>query len=154
MTYKFLLLSFLILSCLTYSITAQGYFVASAGTYISSDNFKTNVQSDISKYEGRYIAASETYESNYEYIITMESDDLMVTMISGATMDGGDNWMIDTVIFRNVIVSGGEFTILDIPANFGNPNFRFVQAEYKVDGKSIISDGLVMEEYLMFGEKE
>ncbi len=133
---------------------SQGYFVAPAGIYVSSSNFKTNVQSDLSKYEGQYIAASETYESNYQFLIVKESDALKITMISGATMDGGENWMMDTLVFRNVTVTKGKFVLTDIPANFGNPNFRFVNAEYKQDGKSVMSDGLVMEEYLMFALKQ
>lgn len=73
------------------TLYSQGYFVAEAGNYVSPENFKNNVQTDLTKYEGRYIAASETYESNYEYIIISEGNTLIITMISGATADGGDN---------------------------------------------------------------
>lgn len=38
--------------------------------------------------------------------------------------------------------------------NFGNSNFRFVKVTYKLDGKTIKAEGLIMEEYNMFAEKE
>jgi hypothetical protein len=136
------------------TLYSQGYFVAEAGNYFSSDNFKTNVQIDFTKYEGRYVAASETYESNYEYIIISEGNVLMITMISGATDDGGENWMMDTLIFRNVTVIDGKFTLTDLPSNLGNQNFRFVKASYMLEGKNRKSGGLIMEEYLMFAQKE
>lgn len=136
------------------AIFSQGYFVASAGKYVSSGNFTTNVQNDLSKYEGRYIAASETYESNYQFLIVKESNALNITLISGATMDGGENWMMDTLVFSNVSVADGKFTLKDTPSKFGNFNFRFVNAKYKEEGKNVKSEGLVMEEYMMFAKKE
>lgn len=78
---------------------------------------------------------------------------LIVTVISGATADGGDNWMMDTLIFRNVTVIDGKFTLTDIQSNFENPNFRFVKASYKIDGKNRKTEGLVMEDYQMFAVK-
>jgi hypothetical protein len=131
---------------------AQGYFVASAGDYINSGNFKTNIQKDLSKYSGTYVAASETYESNYTFIVTDKENVLDILIVSAACEDG-ENWQQDTLAFKDVIVKDGKFTINDVPGNFGNKIFRFVKATYKLDSKSVKAEGLVMEEYFMFAEK-
>ena len=142
------------------SINAQGYFVANAGVYISSSNFNTNVQKDISKYEGKYVAASETYESNYTFEVTAQENTLNIKMISCGTMDGGEIWDCDTTYFKDVPVENGKFTL-----NFRNfisgdaanniYNYRFVKCTYKQEGsnKKIKSEGIAWEEFNMFGEK-
>jgi hypothetical protein len=149
------------ISFITSSINAQGYFIARAGDYVSSSNFTTNVQKDISKYEGKYIAASETYESNYTFEVTADGNTLNIRMTSCGTMDGGEKWDCDTTYFKDVIVENGKFTL-----NFKNNisgdeasqiyNYRFVKCTYKQEGsnKNIKSEGIVWEEFMMFGERD
>lgn len=157
---KFLLLFFIgLISFIASSINAQGYFIASAGDYVSPSNFTTNVQKDINKYEGKYIAASETYESNYTFEVTAVGNTLNIKMTSCGTMDGGEKWDCDTTYFKDVAVANGIFTL-----NFNNTisgdntdktyNFRFVKCTYKQEGskKSMKFEGLVWEEFHMFGE--
>jgi hypothetical protein len=137
-------------------LLAQGYFVSSTGNYLSADKFKTNAQNDLSKYEGVYTAVSETYESSYTYIITSHDNVLDILLISAACMDG-ENWEQDTVSLKGINVQEGKFKIDNSTigyGNFGNSNFRFVKVTYKLDGKTIKAEGLVMEEYFMFAEKE
>lgn len=62
---------------------AQGYFVAGAGEYLDKSKFKANSQSNLSQYEGKYIGASETYESNFTLIITSNNTSLDIIGISG-----------------------------------------------------------------------
>ncbi|HEY5122196.1 MAG TPA: hypothetical protein VIK14_00520 [Ignavibacteria bacterium] len=65
--FLFLVLFTFLLSGKIYS---QGYFVAFAGDYVNSSNFNTNIQNDLSKYTGIFIAVSEIYESNYLFKLT------------------------------------------------------------------------------------
>lgn len=146
--------------CITDLLNAQGYFVANAGVNVNSSNFKTNVQKDISQYEGKYVAASETYESNYTFFVTFVENILNIKMISCASMDG-EKWDCDTSYFKDVNVAEGKFTL-----NFSNVvgfndentiyNFIFVKCTYKKEGsaKTIKSEGIAWEEFLMFGEKD
>lgn len=134
-------------------LLAQGYFVSSTGNYLSPEKFKTNIQNDLSKYEGSYSAVSETFESSYTYKIINRDYILDIIVISAACEDG-ENWQQDTLFFKDIIVKDGKFTIKDVPENFGNSNYRFVKVTYKLDGKNIKAEGLVMEEYFMFAEKE
>lgn len=141
---------------ITNQLAAQGYFVSSSGNYLNSDKFKTNIQNDISKYEGSYTAVSETYESAYTYIISSNANTIDITVIASACMDG-ENWEQDTVFLKDIDVQEGKFKIDNSTigyGNFGNSNFRFVKVTYKLDGKNINVEGLVMEEYFMFAEKE
>lgn len=149
------------ISFIASSINAQGYFVASAGNYVSTSNFNMNVQKDVSKYEGKYVAASETYESNYTFDLTTEGNTLNIKMISCGSMDGGEKWDCDTTYFKDIVVANGKFSL-----NFRNSisgddsdkiyNYRFVKCVYKhqVSGENIKSEGIVWEEFKMFGERE
>ena len=145
----FLLLFFVFCTC---PAIAQGYFIANAGTYISQDNFKTNDQKDISKYSGKYIAVSETYESNYTFNLTNKGEFLNIVVISAGTMDGGENWDTDTTTFDNISVKNGIFVM----ETHGNKTFRFANVKYKPEGKNnyIGAEGIIMEEFFMFAEKE
>jgi len=153
----FLVLSAFILSGRTYS---QEYFVARAGKYVSSSNFNTNIQQDISKYEGRYNATSETYESGLTFEITTQGNVLNIVLIYGATMGVEDNWEQDTSVYKNVDVKDGKFT-LDLIVNLnpdvnGVNNFRFVKCTYKPEGenKTIKAEGIACEDWNIFAEKE
>ena len=152
---------FILIFCTTELLDAQGYFVANAGEYINSSNFKTNSQKDISKYEGKYVAASETYESNYTFEVTTQGNSLNIKMISCGTMDGGEYWDCDTTYFKDVTIANGQFTL-----NFSNVigfndetapihNFRFVKCTYKQEGssKNIKSEGIAWEEFSFFAER-
>jgi hypothetical protein len=138
------------------SLLAQEYFVSTSGNYVNSNSFKTNIQNDLSKYEGVYTAVSETYESAYTYIISSNANSIGLTIISSACMDS-ENWEQDTVFLKDINVQEGKFKTDNSTigyGNFGNSNFKFVKVTYKLDGKTIKAEGLVMEEYFMFAEKE
>lgn len=132
--------------------SAQGYFVVNAGTYVSQDNFKTNIQNDISKYSGKYVAVSETYESNYIINVSTKGEFLSIVIISAGTMDGGESWESDTAVYDNVSAKNGIFVI----ETAGNKTFRFTNVKYKPEGKNnnITANGILMEEFFMFAEKE
>ena len=66
------LLILLVILLTTQTVMAQKYYVSSAETYISSNSFQTNVQENLSNYEGRCDAASETYENEYSVEIKSE----------------------------------------------------------------------------------
>jgi hypothetical protein len=137
-------------------LKAQGYFIAARGEYVISSSFKTNIQSDLSKYNGTYVAASETYESNYTYEITSRDNSLDILIIGAASMDG-ENWEKDSAFIKGVTVQDGKFTLNSnkvFYGNSGNINFRFVKVTYKLDGKTVKAEGIVMEEYMMFAEKD
>lgn len=149
------------ISFIASSINAQGYFIASAGDYVSPSNFNTNIQKDIFKYVGKYIATSETYESNYTFELTTEGNTLNIKMISCGSMDGGEKWDCDTTYFKDIVVANGKFT-LDFRNSISGDdsdkiyNYRFVKCTYKQQGssKNIKSEGIVWEEFMMFGERD
>ena len=142
------------------TVIAQEYFVLGAGKYIHSSNFETNVQEDLSQYIGIYSAVTETYESSFTFEITVQDNTLNIILIYGATMGIEDNWEQDTSSYKGVFVNDGNFS-LDVnvvlnPSVNEIQNFRFVKCWYnrEEDNKKIESEGLVIEEYKMFAEKE
>ena len=58
------------------TIYSQEYFIADEGMYFNSTNFKTNVQENLTNYQGCYIAGSESYESSYSFIMSVQGDEL------------------------------------------------------------------------------
>lgn len=144
----------LITLVISQTIYSQEYFIADEGKYFNSSNFKTNIQENLSNYQGCYIVASESYESSYSFVVSVQGDELEIVFIYGGSDEGGDNWSCDSTVHKGIIVSKGLFTISDIPDNFGNKNFRFVKATYSHDGKNIKEVGLVMEDYMLYAYKK
>ena len=142
------------------TVYAQGYFVVGAGKYVAASNFSTNVQKDISKYDGKYSATSETYESGFTFEITTQGNVLNIVLIYGATLGIEDNWSQDTTFYKDVAVKDGKYALdLNVRINSelnGIKEFRFVKCTYKQDvsNKNIKSEGIVLVEFKMFGEKE
>ena len=150
---KSLITSLLILFTLaSASLLAQGYFVGPIGDYLPESNFKTHSESNLQKYAGTYIAVSETYESAYTFTITPSENSLDILLIGGACMDG-ETWQYDTVSYKNISVANGKFTLADNPIDYGgsgNQRFRFAKVTYKYDGKTVNTEGILMEDYKMF----
>jgi len=147
---------FVLLAFCNISFSQDGYFISTAGNYVSKNSFKTVSYNNLEKYAGVYSGSSETYESNYTYIIKSIGNTLEIILISSASMDG-ENWSADTLKFNNVKVENGKYTLDNNSTGYGgspNVNFRFVKVAYKVDGKTVNAEGLVMEDYFIFAEKE
>lgn len=147
---------FILLASFNISYSQDGYFVSSAGNYINKNSFKTVSFANLDKYKGIYSGASETYESNYTYIIKSNGSTLEILLISAASVDG-ENCSADTLIYSNVIVENGKFTLEKKSSNYGessNRNFRFAKVSYKIQGKTINAEGLVIEDFYIFAEKE
>ncbi|HEY5122652.1 MAG TPA: hypothetical protein VIK14_02840 [Ignavibacteria bacterium] len=151
----FLLVLVLSAFLLSGKIYSQGYFVEGAGKYINEDKFKTNIQEDLTKYEGTYRAISESYESCYIFNVSICGEVLDIVFIYGGSDDGGENWGWDTTVYKGITVINGKFALNDIQENFGNANFRFVKVTYQRerDNKAIKNEGFVMEDYMTFAEK-
>lgn len=141
-------------SLISHTIYSQEYFIADEGKYFNSSSFKTNVQKNIANYQGCYIAASESYESSFSFVVSVQGDELEIVFIYGGSDEGGDNWSYDSTVHKGIKVGEGIFIINDIPDNFGNRNFRFVKAAYSHDGKNVKEDGLVMEDYMLYAYKK
>lgn len=122
-----------------------------AGVFVKTGSFTTNSQTDLSKFTGTYIAASESYESNYKFEITQSGNALNIIVTYSYTMDGGDNWNSEATKFSNVSVDNGYFYI----GLYENEKFRFVTGTYKPydKKKKVTVPGIVMEEYKLFAEK-
>ena len=148
---KIIKLAFLFFLVLTFTenIYSQGYFVPGKGEYVPEEKFKTNIQTDLSKYTGTYTAVSETYESGYTYYITTRDNVLDILIVGSASMDG-ESWQQDSSFVKGVTVENGKFSINNnqiFYGGLGDMNFRFVKVSYKAEGKTINAEGLVMEEY-------
>lgn len=148
------IITVLITLFISQTIYSQEYFIADEGKYFNSNNFKTNIQENLSNYKGCYIAGSESYESNYSFIVSVQGNELEIVFIYGGSDEGGDNWSYDSTFHKGIKVNEGKFTISDIPDNFGNNNFRFVKATYSHDGINVKEDGLVMEDYTLYAYKK
>lgn len=134
------------------SANAQGYFAANVGHYLDVSKFKLNPQSNLLLYQGKYTAASETYDSHYIFEISSNEESLNITAISGGSEDG-EHYSYDTLIFSDVKVINGTFEITFPEASV----FKFVKTSYSYTDengtKTVKCFGILMEEYKMFAEK-
>lgn len=145
------LISFLIF-LIPLTANAQGYFVAGAGEYLDISKFKFNSQSNLLLYQGKYTAASETYDSHYIFEISSNEVSLNIKALSGGSEDG-EHYSYDTLIFSDVKVIDGTFEITFPVASV----FKFVKTSYSYTDengtKTVKCFGILMEEYKMFAEK-